>query len=95
MFLQRKHYLEWRRKMELKDIADWINQYGFPIISSMGMGYIVYSVWVWTTQSVKPILDEAYTVLVELIDQIRVLDGDMIRLKQKIVTILQMRGKLK
>ena len=81
--------------MELKDIADWINQYGFPIISSMGMGYIVYSVWVWTTQSVKPILDEAYTVLVELIDQIRVLDGDMIRLKQKIVTILQIRGKLK
>jgi hypothetical protein len=57
------------------------------------MGYIVYYVWVWATTIVKPILEEAYVVLVELIDQIRVLDNDMIRLTQKISTILLMRGK--
>jgi len=79
--------------MDLKQLANYINQYGFPIISAGGMGYIVYFVWVWTTTMVKPILEEAYIVLVELIDQIRVLDNDMIRLEQKLKTILLLRGK--
>jgi hypothetical protein len=79
--------------MDLKQLANYINQYGFPIISAAGMGYIVYFVWIWTTTMVKPILEEAYIVLVELIDQIRVLDNDMIRLEQKLKTILLLRGK--
>ena len=79
--------------MEADAIAKYINQYGFPIIAAGGMGYIVYYVWVWATTIVKPILEEAYVVLVELIDQIRVLDNDMIRLTQKISSILLMRGK--
>jgi hypothetical protein len=77
--------------MELKDVADYINQYGFPIIASIGMGYIVYYVWTWTTTIIKPILDEAYVVLVTLIDQIRILDSDMIRLKQKLSTVLLLK----
>ena len=68
--------------MDTISIAKYINQYGFPIIAAGGMGYIVYYVWVWATTIVKPILEEAYVVLVELIDQIRVLDNDMIRLTQ-------------
>ena len=79
--------------MDADAIAKYINQYGFPIIAAGGMGYIVYYVWVWATTIVKPILEEAYVVLVELIDQIRVLDNDMIRLTQKISTILLMRSK--
>ena len=79
--------------MEADAIAKYINQYGFPIIAAGGMGYIVYYVWVWATTIVKPILEEAHVVLVELIDQIRVLDNDMIRLTQKISTILLLRGK--
>jgi hypothetical protein len=79
--------------MEADAIAKYINQYGFPIIAAGGMGYIVYYVWVWATTIVKPILEEAYIVLVELIDQIRVLDSDMIRLTQKISTILLLRSK--
>jgi hypothetical protein len=77
--------------MELKDVAEYINQYGFPIIASIGMGYIVYYVWTWTTTIIKPILDEAYAVLVTLIDQIRILDSDMIRLKQKLSTVLLLK----
>lgn len=77
--------------MELKDVADYINQYGFPIIASIGMGYIVYYVWTWTTTIIKPILDEAYVVLVTLIDQMRILDSDMIRLKQKLSTVLLLK----
>jgi hypothetical protein len=79
--------------MDLKELANYINQYGFPIIAAGGMGYIVYFVWLWTTTMIKPILEEAYIVLVELIDQIRVLDNDMIRVEQKLKTILLLRGK--
>jgi hypothetical protein len=79
--------------MDADSIAKYINQYGFPIVAAGGMGYIVYFVWVWATTIVKPILEETYIVLVELIDQIRVLDNDMIRLTQKLITILLLRGK--
>jgi hypothetical protein len=79
--------------MDLKELANYINQYGFPIIAAGGMGYIVYFVWLWTTTMIKPILEEAYIVLVELIDQIRILDNDMIRVEQKLKTILLLRGK--
>ena len=79
--------------MDADSIAKYINQYGFPIVAAGGMGYIVYYVWVWATSIVKPILEQAYNVLVELIDQIRVLDNDMIRLTQKLITILLLRSK--
>jgi hypothetical protein len=79
--------------MDTVSIAKYINDYGFPIVAAGGMGYIVYYVWVWATTIVKPILEETYIVLVELIDQIRVLDNDMIRLTQKLITILLLREK--
>jgi len=79
--------------MEFEAVAKYINQYGFPIIAAGGMGYIVYSVWLWATTLVKPILEEAHTVLIDLIDQIRTLDSDMIRLGQKLSTILLLRAK--
>jgi len=79
--------------MEFEAVAKYINQYGFPIIAAGGMGYTVYSVWLWATTLVKPILEEAHTVLIDLIDQIRTLDSDMIRLSQKLSTILLLRVK--
>jgi len=79
--------------MEFEAVAKYINQYGFPIIAAGGMGYIVYSVWLWATTLVKPILEEAHTVLIDLIDQIRTLDSDMIRLSQKLSTVLMLRVK--
>jgi hypothetical protein len=75
------------------ELSAFIDQYGFPIVAASGMGYIVYFVWVWATVQVRPLLEENYKVLVDLIDQIRVLDNDMIRLSQKLKTILQIREK--
>ena len=75
------------------DIAELINKYGFPIVAAGGMGYLIYYVWVWATQEVKPVLSDANTVLIALIDRIRMLDNDLIRLNQKINIVLQLRGK--
>jgi len=66
--------------------AKYINQYGFPIISAVGMGYIVHHVWVWVTVVIKPVLEEAHSVLIELIDQIRLLEEGVICMNQKINT---------
>jgi len=74
-------------------IAEMINKYGFPIVAAGGMGYLIYYVWVWATKEVKPVLSEANTVLIALIDRIRMLDNDLIRLNQKINIVLQLRGK--
>jgi len=75
----------------MSDIADLINKYGFPIIAAGGMGYLIFYVWKWATQEVKPVLGEASAVLIGLIDRIRMLDNDLIRLNQKINIVLMMR----
>jgi len=75
------------------DIAGLINKYGFPIVAAGGMGYFVYYVWTWATKEIKPVLSEANSILIALIDRIRMLDNDLIRLNQKVNTVLHLRGK--
>lgn len=76
------------------DIVDLVNKYGFPIVMAVGMGYIIKYVWEWSTKEVKPVISEANTVLIALIDRIRMLDNDLIRLNQKVNTVLHLRGKI-
>ena len=76
------------------EIVDIINKYGFPIVMAVGMGYIIKYVWEWSTKEVKPVISEANTVLIALIDRIRMLDNDLIRLNQKVNTVLHLRGKM-
>ena len=74
-----------------QDLIDAINQYGFPIIAAMGLGYFVYYVWKWVTTEIKPVLGEANSTLIALIDRIRMLDNDMIRLTQKLNMVLEFK----
>ena len=78
----------------MNEIADLVNKYGFPIVMAVGMGYIIKYVWEWSTKEVKPVISEANTVLIALIDRIRMLDNDLIRLNQKVNTVLHLRGKM-
>lgn len=73
------------------DIAQLISKYGFPIVAAVGLGYFVYYVWEWATKEIKPVLSDANTVLIALIDRIRMLDNDLIRLNQKVNIVLQLR----
>lgn len=75
------------------NITELISKYGFPIVAAGGMGYMIYYVWTWATTEIKPIISEANTVLIALIDRIRMLDNDLIRLNQKLNIVLQLRGK--
>ncbi len=75
------------------DIVSLINKYGFPIVAAGGLGYFVYYVWQWVTTEIKPVTSEASKVLVDLIDRIRMLDNDLIRLNQKVNVILSLRDQ--
>jgi hypothetical protein len=76
------------------DPVELVNKYGFPIVMAVGMGFIIKYVWEWATKEVKPVISDANTVLIALIDRIRMLDNDLIRLNQKVNTVLHLRGKM-
>ena len=67
-----------------------IKQYGFPIVSSVGMGYFVYFIYKFVTDKLMPLIGETNAILIALIDRIRMLDNDLIRLQQKVSVVLQL-----
>lgn len=73
------------------DIITIINKYGFPILASIGLGYFVYYIWKWVTEEVDPVIGETKTILIGLIDRVRCLDNDLIRLNQKVSVILSLK----
>ena len=73
------------------DIVRLISDFGFPIIAMVGLGYFVYFVWNTITKVINPTIKQMHLTLTKLIDQIRMLDNDMIRLQQKVNTVLQMK----
>jgi len=77
------------------DIAALIKDFGFPIVAAVGLGYFVYYVWTWATKEVDPVINEANATLIALIDRIRMLDNDLIRLNQKLTMILEYQEKEK
>ena len=77
----------------MNPLVEAINTYGFPIIAAIGLGYFVYYVWQRVTTEIKPVLGEANTTLIALIDRIRMLDNDMIRLNTKLKMIQELQNK--
>ena len=73
------------------DIAQVISDYGFPIVATVGLLYMIYFIWQYITNEIKSKLGETMTTLVGLIDRIRMLDNDIIRLQQKLDTVIEIR----
>ena len=76
-------------------IVQLINDYGFPIILAVGMGYFIYYVWQFISEELEPVIEEMHFALIRLIDQVRMLDQDMIRLQQKVNVVLEYREREK
>ena len=73
------------------EIGDLISKYGFPIVAAGYMLKMVKYVWSYTIDEINPVLGEASKELIALIDRIRLLDNDLLRLTAKLNTVLQMR----
>lgn len=75
----------------LVKIGDLISQYGFPIVSSVMLLYLVWFIWNYITNHIEATLKESNVTLIALIDRIRMLDNDIIRLQQKLDTTIILR----
>ena len=78
--------------MELLEI---LNEYGFATMSAIAMGWFIWLIYTFITQEVTKKLSEASTALVQLIDKIRRLDNDIIRLRSKLNTIITLKEQEK
>ncbi|NBO69886.1 hypothetical protein EBV26_05280 [bacterium] len=72
-------------------VAELVKQYGFPIVAAVGMGYFVWFIYKFVTDKLMPLIGETNVILIALIDRIRMLDNDLIRLNQKVSVVLQIK----
>ena len=77
------------------DIVQLVQEFGFPIVMVVGLGYFVYFVWQTITKTIDPAVEKMKTTIIRLTDQLRLLDQDMIRLQEKLNTVLEMKEKEK
>ena len=71
------------------DIAQLIQDYGFPTVMVVGLGYFVYFVWNFISEKIDPEIEKMHFQLIKVIDQMRMLDQDLIRLQQKVNVVLE------
>jgi hypothetical protein len=75
--------------MEELDIAQTIKDLGFPIVAAGGMGYFIYFIWKWVTEEIEPVVGQTMGTLIKLVDRVRMLDNDMIRMNVKLAMVLE------
>ncbi len=73
------------------DIAQLVNEYGFPVVMVVGLGYFVYFVWKFINEQIQPEIDKQHMQLIKVIDRMRMLDQDLIRLQQKVDVVLRLK----
>jgi hypothetical protein len=76
------------------DLAQTIKDLGFPVVAAGGMGYFIFFIWRWVTETIDPVIGETMGTLIKLVDRIRMLDNDMIRLNSKLSMVLEHRAML-
>ena len=75
----------------MEDIVTIIETFGFSVVMIVGLGYFVYYVWQTITKTIDPAVSEMKVTIIRLTDQLRLLDQDMIRLQQKVNTVLKLQ----
>ena len=73
------------------DIAQIVSDFGFPVVMVVGLGYFVYFVWATITNTIDLAVQDMKATIIRLTDQLRLLDQDMIRLQEKVNTVLELR----
>ncbi len=75
------------------DIVQLVSDFGFATVMVVGLGYFVYFVWQTINKVIDPAVQEMKITIIRLTDQLRLLDQDMIRLQQKVNTVLELNEK--
>ena len=72
-------------------VIEILNQYGFATVAAIAMGWFIYFIYNYVTGQIIEKLDKAQMTTIALIDRIRMLDNDLIRLRSKLDAVLEMR----
>ena len=73
------------------DVVQLVADFGFPVVMVIGLGYFVYFVWQTITNVIDPAVQDMKDTIIRLTDQLRLLDQDMIRLQEKVNTVIELR----
>ena len=76
------------------ELANTIKDLGFPIVAALGMGYFIFFIWKWVTETIDPVIGASMGTLIKLVDRVRMLDNDMIRMNMKLSMVLEHRHLL-
>ena len=77
----------------IDNIVEIVNQYGVPIVVAVGMAYFIFYIWKFVTTNILPSLSQSSGTLIALIDRLRMFYNYMIRLDQKIHTIIEIQNQ--
>lgn len=70
-----------------------IQDYGFPIVAVFFLAYFIYFLWKFITTEITPKLASTSATLIKLIDRVRMMDNDLIRLETKLKTLSKKKKK--
>ena len=73
----------------MSEIGALIADYGFPIVMMVGLGYFIYYIWWFVGEKLETEIEKQHLALIRVIDQVRMLDQDLIRLQQKVDVVLE------
>ena len=70
--------------MELSDVSGFISNVGIPAAGAIGIGYLFYGLLQWMMKVILTKLDGIEGMTIKLIDRIRMMDNDLIRIDSMI-----------
>ena len=76
------------------ELTNTIKDLGFPVVAALGLGYFIFFIWKWVTEFIDPVIGETMGTLIKLVDRVRMLDNDIIRLNTKLSMVLEHEAKL-
>jgi hypothetical protein len=79
----------------MEGLVGVISDYGFPIVMAVGLGYFIYYIWWFVGEKLEPEIEKQHFALIKVIDQVRMLDQDLIRLQQKVDVVLEYKENAK
>ena len=68
-------------------------EFGFAIVAVVGLAYFIYYIWNFISDEIDPKIEEMHIQLIRVIDQVRMLDQDLIRLQEKVNVVLEYRER--
>ncbi len=74
-------------------VTSIIQDYGFPVVAVFFLAYFIWYLWKYITTEITPKLSSTSATLIKLIDRVRMLDNDLIRLETKVRTFKNSKKK--